>query len=152
MVHAATLQPELAAQSSTLYNLPSLLLYGNDILVVTQTTIEEPAPCPPTWASRALDRFFLTPCCNDVQEQARVQHRLIHMKAVADTIGTTLQALFRPKSTNVRDIAQQWLEREAAKNKADVPKPAEQKPADSHGAVQSQEPTSIKDHTKPRQQ
>lgn len=134
MAQADNLEPEPAAQSSALDSLPSLLLFNNDVLVVTQTTIEESVPCPLAWASRALGRFFRRPCCEDLQEHAKAQHMLNHMKAVAGSLRALLPALLRPKPVDVRDIAAQWLQREA-KQRADAPKPAEQQPADGLGAV-----------------
>lgn len=127
-------KPEQAAHSSALETLPSLLLFKNEILIVTQTTIEEPAPCRLSWPSRAMGRFFQRPCCKDLQVQATAQHRVNHMKAVADSLGTMLPVFLRPKSVDVRDIAQQWLQ-EDAKKRAVMLTPAEQEFTISHGAV-----------------
>ncbi len=131
MADAASLQPELAAvaeaQRRALENLPSLFLFGNDVLIVTQTTIEETVPCPLSRASRALGRFFKT---NGLQEQAKLQHTFNHMKALAKAM---LPALLRPKPVGVSDIATKWFEELTKKDGANGTE--ERPPADSLSAV-----------------
>ena len=131
MADAASLQPELAAvaeaQRSALESLPSLFLFGNDVLIVTQTTIEETVPCPLSRASRALGRFFKT---SGLQEQAKLQHFFNHMKALAKAM---LPALLRPKPVDARDIATIWFEELTKENGAIGAEV--QNPADSLGAV-----------------